>query len=98
MKKPRWTLRIVQASPTTFEVDEPVYTIANEYPAPFKLTAQLTFAMLSQKMSHCGSGRMPSLSWILALTLLIMSEHLTLRVIVLPTIGMATSSVHTQDI
>jgi len=37
------------------------------------------------KMSHCGSGRMPSLSWILALTLLIMSEDLTLRVIVLPT-------------
>jgi len=52
MKKPRWTLRIVQDSPTTSEVDEPVYTIANEYPAPFKLTAQLTFAMLSQMLKN----------------------------------------------
>jgi len=52
MKKPRWTLRIIRASHTTSEVDEPVYTIANEYPATFKLTAQLTFAMLSQMLKN----------------------------------------------
>src|ERR1700685_2188952 len=52
MKKPRWTLRIIRASHTTSEVDEPAYTIANEYPATFKLTAQLTFAMLSQMLKN----------------------------------------------
>jgi hypothetical protein len=39
----------------------------------------------SVKMSHCGSGRMPFLSWILALTLSIAFKDLTSGVIVLPT-------------
>ena len=42
----------MQVSHTTSEVDEPVYTIANEYPATFKLTAQLTFAIFSQMLKN----------------------------------------------
>ena len=36
-----------QTSPTTSEADEASGSYANEYPASFKLVAQITFAMLS---------------------------------------------------
>jgi hypothetical protein len=38
---------VVLPSPATSEVDEAVLKIADQYPAPFKLVAQLTFSMLS---------------------------------------------------
>ena len=51
-----------------------------------KKCATILKLFTSVKMSHCGFGRVPFLSWILALTLLIMSEDLTPRAIVLSTI------------
>jgi protein SMG6 len=37
----------IQASPATFEADEAISAMTDEYPTPFKLATQLTFAMLS---------------------------------------------------
>ena len=42
----------VQASPATSEGDEAVSAVVNEYPTPFKLAAQLTFAMLSHVLKN----------------------------------------------
>jgi hypothetical protein len=42
----------VQPSPATSEADEAVSTMVDEYPAPFKLAAQLTFSMLSHVLKN----------------------------------------------
>ena len=42
----------VQASPATSEADEAASAMADEYFIPFKLTAQLTFAMLSHVLKY----------------------------------------------
>jgi hypothetical protein len=42
----------VQPSPATSEADEAVSKIADQYPAPFKLAAQLAFSMLSHVLKN----------------------------------------------
>ena len=42
----------IQTSPATSEVDEASGSYANEYPALFKLAAQITFAMLSYVLKN----------------------------------------------
>jgi hypothetical protein len=44
--------RAVQVSPATSEADEATTGMATEYPTPFKLVAQLTFAMLSHVLKN----------------------------------------------
>ena len=43
---------VVQASPTTSEVDKAVSIITNKYPTPFKLMVQLAFSMLSHVLKN----------------------------------------------
>jgi hypothetical protein len=42
----------VQPSPATSEADEAVSKIAGQYPAPFKLAAQLAFSMLLHMLKN----------------------------------------------
>jgi hypothetical protein len=43
---------VVQPSPATLEADEAVEKVADQYPAPFDLAAQLAFSMLSHVLKN----------------------------------------------
>jgi hypothetical protein len=48
-------LKLAQASPATSEADETVTATSTEYPTPFKLVAQLVFAMLEHPTRKASS-------------------------------------------
>jgi protein SMG6 len=56
----RRAVTAVQASPATSEAGEAASAMADEYPIPFNLTAQLMFAMLSHVLKHPAPKPSPS--------------------------------------